>query len=136
MTEKHLLFDPSGEISWIPLDRGIIFYPDGQRSSTLNLDQIHDCLDCCFFEIVRTVLPELVLVIDDSGAISDPLKPHNELASKLYLGYLIGGFDICGSAFVMAERPSEPYGEPDLEPLNDKDLARLSLYLGVELPEK
>ena len=134
MVEKHLLIDPYGKISWIDLDRE-------NRYSILNLQQIHDCLCCSFFELVRTVLPDIVLVIDDSGKIKDPPKPFNELASKLYLGFLVGGADIfgsdiCGSAFVMAERPSGPYGEPDLEPLNDKDLARLSLYLGVKLPEK
>ena len=136
MVEKHLFIDPSGKISWILLDREPDFGPVYQGSSALDLMQIRDWICCSWLEQVRTVLPDIVLVIDESGKIKDPPQPHNELASRLYYAYHIGADDICGPAFVMALRPSGPYGEHDWQPLNDKDLACLSLYLGVQLSDK
>lgn len=136
MTEKHLLFDPSGKISWILLDRKPNFGPVYNGDLALDLNQIRDWIGCSCLEQVRTVLYDLVLVIDESGKIKDPPQQHNELASKLYAGYHAGVDNIVGPAIVMALRRSGPYGEEDWYPLSDADLARLSLFLGVKLPDK
>lgn len=135
LVEKHLLFSPSGEISWIDLDREPNNDPVFQGDPALSFDQIYAAIGCDCVEQVRTVLPGIVLVIDESGKIKDLPQRHNELASRLYYGYQIGRYDICGPAILMALRRSGPYGEEDWHPLDAADLARLSLYLGVCIPE-
>lgn len=136
MIEKHLLFFPSGEISWIDLERKPNYGPVYQGDPSLSFDQIYAAIGCSCVEQVRTVLPNIVLVIDESGKFKDPPQPHNELASRLYYGYHVGMDDICGPAIVMALRRSGPYGEEDWFPLDPADLAKLSLFLGVLLPDK
>lgn len=136
MIEKHLLFSPSGEISWIDLERKPNYGPVYNGDPALDFDQIHAAIGCSCVEQVRTVLPNIVLVIDESGKLKDPPQPHNELASRLYYGYHVGMDDICGPAIVMALRRSGPYGEEDWFPLDPADLAKLSLFLGVLLPDK
>ena len=133
MAEKYLRIDPSGEITWIQLDRVLHKYFDGDGP---DLDQIHAAIGCSCMEQVRTVIPGIVLLIDESGKIKDPPQHHNEIASRLYYGFLVGKDDIVGPAIVAAMRPTEPYGEMDLFPLNDVELAKLSLCLGVELPDQ
>ena len=133
MTEKYLRIDPSGEITLIQLDRVLHKYCDGDGP---DLDQIHAAIGCSCMEQVRTVIPGIVLLIDESGKIKDPPQRHNEIASRLYYGFLIGKDDIVGPVIVAALRPTEPYGELDLFPLNDVELAKLSLCLGVELPDQ
>ena len=136
MIEKHLLFSPSGEISWIDLERKPNYGPVYQGDPALDFDQIYSVIGCSCVEQVRTVLPNIVLVIDESGKLKDPPQPHNELASRLYYGYHVGMDDICGPAIVMALRRSGPYGEEDWFPLDSADLAKLTLFLGVLLPDK
>lgn len=136
MIERHLLISPSGEISWIDLERRPDYGPVYLGDLALDLDQIHGVLGCSCVEQVHTVLPNIVLVIDDSGKVKDPPQPHNELASRLYYGYQVGMDDICGPAIVMRLRRSGPYGDVDWGPLDPADLAKLSLFLGVALPEK
>lgn len=135
MIEKYLLFSTSGDISWIDLDRAPNYGPVYQGDPALSFDQIYAAIGCDCVEQVRTVLPGIVLVIDESGKIKDPPQRHNELASRLYYGYQVGMDDICGPAILMALRRSGPYGEEDWHPLDAADLARLSLFLGVKLPE-
>lgn len=132
MTEKYLRIDPSGDITWVDIDRVPYVWIDGEGPSR---DQVHEALDCLFIEIVRTVIPGIVLVVDECGKIKRPSKRHNEVASRLYCGFLVGKDDIVGACLVFAERPCGPYGELDLFPLNDVELAKLSLCLGVELPD-
>lgn len=132
MAEKYLRIDPSGEITWIQIDRVHYSWCDADG---LSLDQVHAAIGCDCMEQVRTVIPGIVLLIDESGKIKDPPQRHNEVASRLYYGFLIGKDDIVGPAIVAAMRPTEPYGERDLFPLNQVELAKLSLCLGVELPD-
>lgn len=136
MVEKHLLISPSGAMSWIDLDRKPNFGPVYNGDLALSFDHIYAAIGCSCVEQVRTVLPNIVLVIDESGKLKDPPQPHNELASRLYYGYHVGMDDICGPAIVMRLRRSGPYGEVDWYPLDQADLAKLSLFLGVALPDK
>ena len=132
MADKYLRIDPSGVISWIQIDRVPYSWTDGDGSS---LDQMYAAIGCSCIEQVRTVLPGIVLVVDESGRVKVPPQRHNEIASRLYAGWLCGCDDIVGPALVCALRPTEPYGELDLFPLNPVELAKLSLCLGVQLPE-
>lgn len=133
MIEKYLRIDPSGEITWIQIDCVHYSWCDADG---LCLDQVHAAIGCDCMEQVRTVIPGIVLLIDESGKIKDPPQRHNEVASRLYYGFLIGKDDIVGPAIVAALRPTEPFGDRDLFPLNQVELAILSLCLGVELPDQ
>ena len=132
MADKYLRIDPSGEISWVEIDRVPYSWCDAEG---MDLQQIYKHIGCSCMEQVRTVLPGIVLLVDESGRIKDPPQRHNEIASRLYYGWLIGKDDIVGPALVCSLRPTEPYGELDLFPLDHVELAKLSLCLGVALPE-
>lgn len=134
MTEKYLRIDPTGEISWINIDR--VPYKFDPSILGPSADQIYAAIGCSCFEMVRTVISGIVILVDESGKLKSPPQRHNELASRLYAGWLLGHDDIVGPAIVFAERRTEPYGEHDIFPLNDVELAKLSLALGVQLPEE
>lgn len=134
MTEKYLRIDPSSEISWININR--VPYKFDPSVLGPSVDQIHAAIGCSCFEMVRTVIPGIVILVDESGKLKSPPQRHNELASRLYAGWLLGHDDIVGPAIVFAERPTEPYGERDIFPLNDVELVKLSLALGIQLPEE
>lgn len=133
MTEKYLRIDPSGEISWISIDR--VPYEFDPSIDGLCLDQIYAAIGCSCFEQVRTIIPGIVILIDESGKMKTPPQLHNELASCLYPGYLYGFDNIVGPAIVCAMRPTPPIGEHDLFPLYPKELQQLSAVLGVSLPD-
>ena len=132
MADKYLRIDPSGGISWIQIDRVPYSWTDGDGPS---LDQMYAAIGCSCIEQVRTVLPGIVLLVDESGRVKVPPQRHNEIASRLYAGWLCWCVDSVGPALVCALRPTEPDGELDLFPLNPVELAKLSLCLGVQLPE-
>lgn len=131
MIEKYLRIDPSGEISWIVFDRVPYDWIDGDG---ISLDQIYATIGCSCFEQVRTMIPNIVILIDESGKIKEPAQPHNEVASRLYAGSAYGDY-IVGPAIVCALRPTGPLQELDLFPLNSVELAKLSLFLGEPIPE-
>lgn len=123
--DKYLVIYPSGELRWVELSSG-----------RHRLDQMHDIIGCSCVEQVRTMIPGICIVIDESGKIKMPPQPHNELASRLYYGYKVGMANIVGPAVVCALRPTGPYQELDWFPLDPSELAKLSLCLGVKLPDK
>lgn len=136
MKEKYLRIDPSGELSWIELERLPRHDDVFCCAEAIRISDLYPVLDCDFIEIVRTVLPGIVIVIDDAGKLLFPPKPHNDLASRLYAGWLCGRDNIVGIAVVFAERPFEPLGELDLFPLSSSEESLLSLALGVCIPDK
>lgn len=133
MSERYLRIDPSGEISWISIDR--VPYEFDPSIEGMSLDQIHAAIGCRCIEQVRTIIPGIVILIDECGKMKTPPQAHNELASRLYMGYLCGLDDIVGPAVVAAMRPTPPIGEHDLFPLWPNELQQLSSVLGVHLPE-
>lgn len=133
MTEKYLRIDPSGDVSWINIDRVPYKWDPGYEG--ISLDQIYAAIDCSCMEQVHTIINRVVMIVDESGKLKRPVKPHNELASRLYAGWLYGIDDIVGSVILCELRATEPYGEMDLFPLSPANLARVSLSLGVCLPE-
>lgn len=125
MADKYLVISTSGDLRWVELSSG-----------PRRLDQMHEVIGCSCVEQVRTVIPGICIVIDESGKIKTPPQPHNELASRLYYGFLVGADNIVGPAVVCALRPTGPYHELDWFPLDPAELAKLSLYLGVQIPDK
>lgn len=132
--DKYLRIDPSGEITWISIDRVPYSWDPGTLGPSL--DQLYAAIGCSCIEQVRSVLPGVVLIVDESGRVKDPPQRHNELASRLYYGWLCGMDDIVGPAVVAALRPTGPLGELDMFPLNGTELAKLLLYLGLQIPDK
>ena len=121
MMEKYLRIDPSGCLSWIDADRSDLCY------------YFRQAIGCEWLENVRTVLPDICLAIDEMGKILRPPQPHNEIASRLYYGYHIGVDNIVGPAIVCAIHLVD--GESDWVPLSPAELAKLSLYLGIQIPD-
>ena len=97
-SEKYLLIDPSGDVSWISIDR--VPYKWDPTIEGMNIDQIYSAIDCDCFEQVRSTIRNVVMLVDESGKLKRPPKPHNELASWLYAGWLYGCDDIVGSVIL------------------------------------
>ena len=133
MAEKYLRIDPSGDVSWINIDR--VPYDFDPSINGLCLDQIYAAIGCSCFEQVRTIIPGVVLLVDESGKIKIPAQAPNELASRFYLGYYHGVDYISGPAIVAAMRPTPPIGEYDLFPLLPSELLKVELALGKKVPE-
>lgn len=121
--DPYLLIEPNGNLRWIRLLTGCCFCA-----------QMYDYIGCSCVEMVRTVLPDIVIFVDECGKIKDPPQPYAPLASKLYLGSQFGD-PIVGPVIVCKLVPVGPYLELDCVPLSPADLARLSLFLGVPIPE-
>lgn len=136
MLEKYLCIEPSGEVRWIELERKPRYNAVYNGEEALSLKDLYPILDCSCCEQVRTCLRDIVIMVDESGRIKTPPKPHNEIASQLYLGWHFGGDDICGTAVVFALRPIPPYGEQDIFPLTPDQEEKVAQILGVELPPK
>ena len=129
LTNKHLLIHPSGKMEWVELHRMRQFDDIYCGDYAYDLREIYRALGVDFFEQVSLVLPGIVILIDEIGKLRNPPQPHNELASRLYGGYQFGD-DIVGPALFFRKIG------PDIAPLEPADEARLSLFLGVSLPEK
>lgn len=123
MKAKYLVIYPSGELRWEEFDSDHWFH------------RLYEVIGCYCVEQVRTVFPGIAILIDESGRVKDHPQEHNEIASRLYAGYLFGMDDIVGPAVVVALRPVAPLMELDWGPLDPPELARLSLYLGVSVPD-
>lgn len=114
--DSYLLIDTTGELRWI------------QLHPTQLIDQMYDWICCDCVELVRTKLPGIVIMVDESGKVKDPPQEINPVASTLYAGADFGDY-IHGPAIVCA------LIDNDLAPLRPVDLAYLSLFLGVPIPE-
>lgn len=115
--EKYWVLDPDGSARQIEIVR------------LQMLEEFHAAIDCDDLENVRTVVPDVCLIVDGCGKIKVPAKRHNEMASRLYAGYLMGYDDIAGSAILAAIHIVD--GEPDWVPLNEWELSRVTAYTGV-----
>lgn len=119
--DKYLVVYPSGELRWVEI-------PETDR-----IHRMHEVIGCSCVEQVRTVFPDICLVIDESGKIKSPPQEHNELASSLYHGYLVGADDIVGPAILVGLHRVGPYHELDWCPLNEQQLSLLSLVFGLPI---
>lgn len=114
--EKYWVLDPDGSVRQIEIDRLHM------------LEEFYAAIDCDCLENVRTIIPDVCLIVDESGRITYPAKQHNERASRLYFGYLIGRDDIVGSAILAAIHLVD--GESDWVPLSPFELARVTDLIG------
>lgn len=136
MLEKYLCIEPSGKVHWIELERKPRYDAVYNGQEAISLKDIYPILDCSCCEQVRTCLRDIVIMVDESGRVKTPPKPHNEIVSRLYLGWILGDDDIVGTAVVFALRPTPPYGERDIFPLTPDQEEKVAQILGVELPAK
>lgn len=134
MMNKHLVIHPSGKLEWTELEHRARYYPpyDGERG--YDIKDFYRIIGCSCFEQVTTIIPGIVILIDESGKLKN--LPHNELASRLYAGFHYGVDDIVGTAIVFSLHRGGRYNEYDIYPLSDLDERKLSLCLGVPLPDK
>ncbi len=135
MKEKYLKIDPSGELSWIELERCPRYDEIYQGAESISLADLYPIIGCGCCEQVYSVIPGIVFMVDESGKIKDPMQPYNRLGSRLYAGSAYGDY-IHGPIVLFSMQRTELYGEYDLFPLSASDEAKLSLFLGVSLPEK
>lgn len=129
MKVKNLVIYPSGKLEWVELDYNRRYDDIFEGEYAYDLDQIYRIIGCDCVEQVSLRIPGVVILIDESGKIKYPAQQHNELVSRLYGGYAFGD-DIVGPAIFFRQEG------PNLCPLHLADEARLSLFLGVQLPEK
>lgn len=91
----------------------------------------YDSLDCDCVEHVRTMIPGIALLVDESGKMKDPQKPLNSKASRLYPGTFYGD-PIVGHAIICSIGYRN--GEPDIVPPTDDALRKLSRLTGWKIP--
>lgn len=118
--EKYLRLDPSGDLSWITIDRDHF------------LEGLHAAIGCEWLENVR-LSGGVCAIVDEDGKIKDPPQPVNPLASLLYPGTAFGD-PLCGS--VIFARIDLVDGESDWCPLLPFQLSMLQSVLGIELPDQ
>lgn len=107
--EKYMVIHPDGHTVWMETEREKL------------LDACYKVIGCSCVENVRTVYPDICLIVDESGKIKNPPQAHNGLASTFYAGWAFAGDDIVGPAVVAAIHLVD--GEPDWVPLDDFELA-------------
>lgn len=114
--EKYWVLDPDGSARQIEIDR------------LQMLEEFHKAIGCNMLENVRTIIPDVCLIVDECGKINNPPQLHNPVASPLYLGFLIGADDIAGPAILAAIHLVD--GEPDWVPLSDYELSKVIARIG------
>lgn len=134
MLEKYLKIDPSGELSWIELERLPRYDEIYNGAEALVVRDLYPVIGCSCVEMVRSRIPGVVFMVDESGKIKTPMQPLNPLASKLYAGAPYGDM-IYGPVVLFSLRPTPPIGEQDLFPLTKNELNLVSVCLGVKIPE-
>ena len=114
--EKYLVIEPGGWIREIETEREQL------------LKTFQAAIGCDCVESVKTMVPDVYMIVDESGKVKTPPQRHNERASRLYRGYMIGNENIAGQAILVAVHLVN--GEPDWVPLNALELRRLTA-LGI-----
>ena len=115
--EKYMVIMPSGEIRWELVE-------PAER-----MKRIYEIIGTDFVENVCTILPDICIIVDESGKIKNPPQQFNPLASLLYAGFLRGHDIIVGPAIVAAIHIVD--GDPDWVPLNQQEeqkLRNMGLY--------
>ena len=129
MKVKQLVCYPSGTLEWVELDYERRYDDIYEGEYAYDLDQLYEIIGCDCVEQVSLHIPGIVILIDECGKVKCPARPHNELVSRLYGGYAFGD-NIVGPAIFFRQVG------PNFCPLASVDEARLSLCLGVALPDK
>ena len=133
--EKYLVIHPSGSMEWIELERKPRYDGVYNGENVLSLDDIRKIVGCDWLEQVRTVIPDVVMYIDEVGKILPQPKAHNELASRLYAGWMPERLcDIRGTAVLFALRPCNELGEVDIYPLSRAQLRAVAWQICSPIP--
>lgn len=113
--EKYLIIYPDGHTEWMSCEHDQL------------LKSCYKVIGCSFVENVRTYIPDVCLIVDESGKIKHPAQPFNALASTFYNGWIFGFDPICGPVVVAAIHLVD--GEPDWVPLNDFELELVNRHI-------
>jgi len=119
------------------LGRFLVIYPDG-KLSWVETDRVRMCsnfrkaIGCNWLENVYTVLPDIVIIVDEVGKVKQDPQPLNPIASRLYAGSMYGDY-IHGPAIVAAIHMYQ--GEYDWVPLTVRELFKLQHFLQIDLKE-
>ena len=105
-----MVLEPNGEIRWIQTEHEDL------------LDTLYREIGCDCVESVQTVVPDIALIVDESGKVKEPPQQHNRRASRLYAGWTYG-IDIAGPAVLVAIH--WVHGKREWTPLNKRELRRL-----------
>lgn len=133
--EKYLVIYPSGIMQWVELERKPCYDDVYNGEATLNLDDIRKIVGCDWLEQVRTVVPDVVMFVDEVGKVLPEPKAHNELASRLYAGWEpVKLDDIRGTAILFGLRPTGPYNELDIFPLEPIQEVLVAHQMRVPIP--
>lgn len=109
--EKYLVIDPDGSTRWIQIERENM------------LREFHAAVRSDSLENVRSTVRDVCLIVDEVGKLRNPPQPHNELASLLYAGWIMGTDDIVGPAIVAAIHLVD--GESDWVPVSEFEWIRV-----------
>lgn len=117
--DRYLVIDPIGELRWI-------------RTSRDNMVRdFHNAIDCNWLENVYTVLPGIVIIVDEVGKVKQNPQRYNPIASRLYAGSPFGD-PIVGPAVLASIGLVD--GESDWVSLTNAQLQCVAQYLQIELP--
>lgn len=120
MNDLYPVIYPDGSIKWIRTDR-----------KHMAADFLK-AIGCNWLENVYTLIPGIVIIVDEVGKVKQVPQRFNPLASILYGGAQYGDF-IHGPA-VVASIGLTPEGM-DWIPLNGAQIHLLQNWLQIELPE-
>lgn len=99
---------------------------DLPEESTAWLHAVYRAIDCECIEVASTLIPDLVLVLDESGKLWDGWEGRiNKIASILYgspIDPIVGDVILCRRSGA------------DLVPITDQDLDRLCRCLRLDPP--
>lgn len=115
-------------------EKYMVIYPDGHTEwmETEHKNLLKTCykvIGCDFVENVRTIIPDVCLIVDEFGKVKHPPQLHNDLASSFYRGWLFGDDNIVGPAVVAAIHLVD--GESDWVPLNKDELIQVEGYIAM-----
>lgn len=113
--EKYMVIYPDGSIRWIEVENRQL------------LPAFYKAIGCDCVENVRTIIPDVCLIVDECGKLKNPPQPHNDVASQLYAGWILGSDNIVGPVVVAAIHLVD--GESDWVPLSDEEMFRVQNYL-------
>lgn len=120
LKEKYLVINPSGSVKWIHTDR---------KHMAADFRKV---IRCNWLENVYTVLPGIVIIVDEVGKVRQDPQIFNPVASRLYGGAPYGDF-IHGPAVVACIGLTDE--GMDWIPLQQSQLQLLQNWLQIELPE-
>lgn len=116
--ERYLCIYPDGSLKWILADPNHL------------CDAFHKAISCDWLENVYTVLPDIVIIVDEVGKVRQNPQKLNPIASRLYAGTPYGD-PIVGPAVVAAIHLRD--GESDWVSLTVPELIKLQNFLQIDI---